>query len=243
MSSHALLVMNPRNIDECVRSIAALEVDKFWFTGFTEQMLEQPINDLVERTGYDYYTIVSDDVVVTPRSFHAVREAAEDPACEGQVVSGWCNLDLTDRGLRMSSVIRTRFATFESTRENYDWVPIRELLEGLPLRRTWFAGMCMTCMSRELWQRFPFLYNGPSDFSLSCRLQMEDVPIYAVRDAGVFHVKECTDPWRLDQEPRKQLVHLGEPAKITAEFDETGGDPTVNYGTGWEPIPEVISSI
>jgi hypothetical protein len=234
MSSHALLVMNPRNIEECVRSITALEVDKFWFTGFPEQYLEGPINDVIAQSGYDYYTIVSDDVVVTPRAFQAVTDATELPLDDAAVVSGWCNLDITDVGLRMSSVIRSPFATFESTRENYDWVPINELLAGSRLRRTWFAGMCMTCMSRALWQRFPFQYNGPSDFSLSVRLQIADVPIYAVRDAGVFHVKECTDPWRLDEEPRKALVHLQGQPRITARF-ESGGDK-VNEGEGWQPL-------
>lgn len=222
MSRHALLIMNARDIEECVRSLGGLEVDRFWLRGFAEAYLEGPIGDLIAATDYDYYSIVSDDVVVTPAAFDAVRLAADDDVA----VSGWCNLDLTDWGLRMASIVRTPFAVNASVRENYDWVPIAEVLGGGLLRETWFCGMCMTCMSRDMWLRFPFMSPGqPSDFSLSWRLQEADVPIYAVRDAGVFHVKEQTDPWRLDEDPRKALVHL------------RTGAPQVIRQLAEEPVP------
>jgi hypothetical protein len=209
-----LMVMNPRLIDECVRSISALEVDKAWLIGYTEAQLEEAVPALVSDTDYDRYVIVSDDVVVTPRALEVVVEQGDG---RPDVVTGWTNLDTTDEGLRMTSVTSAPFTAYESTAEQYRWTPMREVVRGAAVRRTWFAGMCLTSMSRDSWLRFPFgTFNGggfSSDFDLSWRLQQAGVPVWALRDAGVFHVKECTSPWRLDAEPRKRLRLLGDQAR------------------------------
>lgn len=212
--SHLLMVMNPRAIDECVRSIAGLEVPKAWLTGFTELELEVVVPQVVADTDYDRYVMVSDDVVVTPRAFEVVREAARGDA----VVTGWTNLDMTPGGLRMTSVTDRPFTAYESVAEQFNWTPMRDIVCGPPERLTWFAGMCLTSMSREQWLRFPFgTFNGQgfsSDLDLSWRLQQAGVPVMALRDAGVFHEKECTSPWRPDHEPRKQIRMLGPDAVV-----------------------------
>lgn len=223
------MVMNPRAIDECLRSISGLEVDKAWLIGYTEAELVEAVPEVIARTQYDRYVMVSDDVVVTPGALAAVVEAAgagyleqfgdgRPPRPVDPVVTGWTNLDMTDRGLRMTSVTSAPFTAYESTADQYKWTPMSDVVTGPPLRETWFAGMCLTSMSREQWLRFPFgTYHGQgfsSDFDLSWRLQQAGVPVYAVRDAGVFHVKECTSPWRLDEEPRKALRLLGAGAHV-----------------------------
>lgn len=213
------MVMNPRQIEECVRSIAALDIDKVWMTGYEEYELIPVIAEIVESTSYDRYLIVSDDVVVPPPSLEAIRHWSAARG-ENAVITGWCNLDMTDSGLRFSNVIRTPFtAPYESTIEQYDWVPSWEILNGEPLRLTWFAGLCMTSMTREQWQRFPFdLYGSRgccSDFQLSWRLQEAGVPVLAARDASAFHVKQRTG--HIDEDPRKALIRLGRFAKLTWE--------------------------
>ena len=69
--------------------------------------------------------------------------------------------------------------------------------------------MCLTGMSREMWQRFPFgVCEGSevgwaSDYSLCWRLQQAEVPIVAARDAHVLHVK--TNWQTSETDPRKTL--------------------------------------
>jgi hypothetical protein len=223
--SDLLMIMNPRQIEECVRSIAALDVDKAWLTGYREYELIPVIWNLVAETDYDRYIIVSDDVVVTPPALRAVQRAADDHAYA--VVTGWCNLDMTDRGLAHSNVVRTPFTEYASTLEQYDWVPTREILDGDPVRLTWFAGLCLTCMTRDQWQTFPFDLFGSrgccSDFELSWRLQHAGVPVLAVRDGGAFHVKKLTGildhagDHPLGTDERKRLVLLDGAAHVRQE--------------------------
>jgi hypothetical protein len=184
-----LLILNARRISECLDSYRALSIPKAYLTGYTERELEPVIAELVASTNFSHYIAVSDDVVVSSRAVHAVQELLGGHP----VVTGWCNLDQQDP--RCSVVDRP-------------------LTGDTPTLRTWFAGMCLTGMSRDLWQQYPFRTFGPagsagwaSDFNLCRRLQDDRVPIMAARDAGVLHVRERWDVQ--DPDPRKRL-HLGE---------------------------------
>lgn len=243
MTDFLLMIMNPRKIDECVQSYHGLEVDKAWLVGYDENNLNVPVAKVVEETNYDYYVMVSDDVVITPRAFEAIRETASPDL----VNTGWTNVDMTYEGVRMSSVIRTPFPNYDPkpVAADYDWIPIRQVVTGDQLRRTWFAGMCLTCMSRDMWLRFPFQTYGPhwgrsSDFELSWRLQEAGIPVYAVRDAGVFHVKEVTN--QTDTEKRKALYFLGEDAHTRYEKDPNACSSSSPANTDAQPPSAVATS-
>lgn len=45
-----LMVLNPRDIPECLMSIRALPIDKVWFRGYTEAELTEPIRKFIEET-------------------------------------------------------------------------------------------------------------------------------------------------------------------------------------------------
>lgn len=231
------MIMNPRRIDEPVRSIAGLPVDQVWMTGFTEAELEGVIASIVGSTNYDRYVIVSDDVIVTRGAWRALVDA-DHAALDDVVNSGWCNLDMTDVGLRTSSVVGSPFSSGDAPCDaDYDWLLMEDVLTGPPLRLTWFTGMCLTSMSRRQWERFPFSTldgRAASDLSLSYRLQGQGVPIYAVRDAGVFHVKEINGSGDFAEHKRLRLgeggTHFGVPEHVTVL--NTGRSMVTGSGIG-----------
>lgn len=198
-----LLVLNPRAIPECIASFAALTVEKAYLTGYTERQLVPVIADIVSATNHTHYVAISDDTIVTQRAVDAVYDQL--PA--HPVTTGWCNLDDTDP---RCSVVGRELQGDQPNAASYDFLHWSKVaLNPEPVMRTWFAGMCLTGMSKEMWQRFPFQVLGSeqgwaSDYSLCTRLQAENVPITAVRDAGVLHVRQ---QWDIpDSDPRKRLL-------------------------------------
>lgn len=202
MTDPLLLILNPRDIRECMESFNSLRVPKAYLTGYTERQLVPVIADLVHVTDYTHFVTISDDTVVTQRAVDTVYGLLEDHP----VVTGWCNLDDTDP---RCSVVDRPLTGDSPTLDSYGFMHwSRVVTHPEPTLRTWFAGMCLTGMSRELWQRYPFDVLGSeqgwaSDYSLCWRLQRDGVPIVAARDAAVLHVRERWDV--PDRDPRKQL--------------------------------------
>lgn len=215
-----LLVLNPRRIPECIEAIEALKVDKAWLTGYTETQLEEAIPEVLAQTDHDPILVLSDDTVPTQEALDAVLDQwAAENSIRPTVVTGYCNLDVTSQYV---NVTRRPFTTRHSTVDAYDFYSYAEMGDqhpDIPVR-TWFAGMCLTCMSRDLWERFPFqtYQERSSDFALSLRLQEADIPILAPPKAMVWHVKER---WNyLDQAPDRRLV-VGEiPAETRLDLYE-----------------------
>lgn len=196
-----------------MEAFAALDIPKAYMTGYTERELVPVINRIVERGGYSHYIAISDDTVVRQRAVDAVMDLLHDHP----IVTGWCNMDSTDA---RCGVIRTPLTTAVPTMESYDFIHWSEIaLYPEPARQTWFAGMCLTGMSRDMWLKYPFqVYGDPqgpgscSDYHLCWRLQRDGVPIVAARDGGVFHVKETWN--QPDRAPDKRL-RLGENVGVT----------------------------
>lgn len=202
-----LLILNPRRMQECLDSFAALTVPRAYMTGYTERELCTVIPQIIAGTDYTHFVAISDDTVVSQRAVDAVYERLEDGH---GVVTGWCNLDGASP---LCSVVDRPLVGEVPSRASYSFMHWSRVVMGDPLQRTWFAGMCLTGMSREMWARYPFdvfpmgdLGGFASDYRLCWRLQEDGVPIMAVRDAGVLHVRE---QWDIpDRDPRKKL-YLG----------------------------------
>jgi hypothetical protein len=200
-----LLILNARDIPECMDSYRALTVPRAYLTGYTERQLVPVIAELVETSGYTHFVCVSDDVVVPQRAVDAVYGLFE----EHDVVTGWCNVDVHDG--RCTVVDAPLGGDGQNpTRDDYHWTHWTYAAHH-PERavRTWFGAMCLTGMTREMWRFFPFDVLGPtvgwaSDYSLCWRLQQADVPIFAARDGDCLHVKERWDTPCID--PRKRLL-------------------------------------
>ena len=203
--SNCLLVLNPRDITECVASIGALPIDKAWLRSYTEVQLIDAIAEVIDSTQYDNYIVVSDDVVVPRVALRVIENALR--ASSGlldAVFTGYCNLALTDWRVNLC---KTPVGDDPHPR-SYDFITYQDAVSApIPLG-SYFAGMCLTGMSRELWQRFPFGCFGvgqhagnASDLHLSLRLQEASVPVLAPPEAFCLHVKQNWNEY--DQEPRK----------------------------------------
>lgn len=209
-----LLILNPRAIAECVESFAALDIEKAWLTAYTEPELVDEVAAIIEATDYTHYVMASDDLIVTPWALYEVVHAAK----RHPVTTGYCNFDLTDDprvGLTKGPLLARR-----PSPASYGDFYTQAEVDAYPdeLVPTSFTGWVMTCMSRELWLRYPFQISelgAQSDYALSWRLQQDGVPIVAPKHARTFHVKERHGGG--DQEPRKRLL-IGEvPASVTLE--------------------------
>lgn len=177
-----LMVMNARDIPECILSIRALKIDKVWFRGFTEKQLEPHLNSFIKTTDYERYILVSDDVIIPQGSFDNLLKCQEF----GPVITGWCNifpgemvsnLELAPASAENSFYIRWRdrvpqFAV-PLIKRLYFWRPINWALRApiyshFPsidkiwnqplLFRTYFIGWALTSMDRETWLKHPFRF-------------------------------------------------------------------------------------
>ena len=205
-----LIILNPRRISECLDSLAALDIPKAYLTGYTERGLVDPFNGVIKTTDYSHYLVISDDGVVRQDALDAVLDLLSGHP----VATGWCNIDSELPTVNLTRSPLTGDAPHPNAYDLYHWATVM----GWPSEEvpTFFAGGCLTGMSRELWQRFPFdcygeLGNG-SDFHLCLRLQQAEIPIGAARSGFVYHVKETWN--RGDREVRKHL-HLGEDVGVT----------------------------
>lgn len=186
-----IMIMNARNIPRACDAFRALSTDCVYATGYTELELKDVFADIIENTDYSHYIVVSDDVVVSQQAVDAVISLL----FFHPVVTGWCNHDLIEPGVNLQKTPLPGY-THPTTREEWDWYHWAEILSS-PLYwiRTYFAGMCLTGMSRDMWQQFPFDcyplgHFGGSDYHLSWRLQEAGIPIVGARDGFVLHLKK-----------------------------------------------------
>ena len=185
------MIMNPRSVPETTEAFKALSIDRAWLTGYTEDGLVPVVAQVVQETDYTHYMMIADDGVVTPRALNAVLSAGETR----EVVTGWANITSDGPFVNLSSqpVGRVELTTVEELVPGlYRWV---DVLLGPDLFQTYVMGFCLTMMTRELWQRFPFeaYSNAKSDHCLCWRLQQAGIPITAVREGFVKHLKSARD--------------------------------------------------
>lgn len=223
-----LVVMNPREIPECMAAISSLEIDKVWFEYMTEAMIVQCMPDVVREAKIDEYThivLLSDDTVPTQEALNLVLECnANYPNLHQPIelcATGYCNLDSK---LPFVNLTKRPFRNLEqSMAKDFDFYTREEVEGGVGANgatlRSWFAGACLTCMPTSLWERYPFqVLGGPghpgysSDWCLSTRLQRDGVPIVAPKGAFIRHVKE---EWnQRDKSPEKRLLIGERPANV-----------------------------
>lgn len=200
------MVMHAREIPECLLSLRALKIDKVWFRGFTEKQLETEIRRFVEKTDYERYILVSDDVIVTQQALDNLLEKQG----AGSVVTGWCNIFPGQEiaALEFQPVTQPRTLTYiniisrtpkfflPTLRFAYHHTPIKRLMNWIlykhfpkldyvwsqpTLFETFFVQWALTSMTREIWQKFPFHY-PTSDYARNGSDAYESIVLY---QAGV----------------------------------------------------------
>lgn len=185
-----LVIFHPRRIPECMAAFQALNIPKAYLQGYTERGLCEAFPALVQNTDYSHYIAISDDTIIRQESLQAVIEGLEQDVAP--VVTGWSNLDGKDPRVNLT---RCPLKGDAPTVDAYDMLHWSEIMgHPEPFLQTWFAGMCLTGMSRELWERYPFdCFGDPgyaSDFKLCKKLEVDGVPILAAREGFVMHAKE-----------------------------------------------------
>lgn len=199
-----LIVLNPRRIPECIHSIEALNIPRLWLTGYTEHQLAQgEFNQAIRDTSYTHYLAISDDTIVTQDALDAVLALVPDHP----VVTGHCNLDNTEDRINLGKLIGNL-----PVKTAYSFITPAQLALLPDPAPTEFAGMCLTAMSRNMWDHYPFgcyghntLTGYASDFHLCLRLKNAGVPIVAPHAARVHHLKA---QWsEQDRTPGREL-HL-----------------------------------
>jgi len=184
------MIMNARDIQECLLPLGKLKIDKAWFRGFAMAQLGKAISDLVRGTDYERYIMVSDDVIVTDAALeHILRwqEAVE-------IVTGWCNL--SPHILRANLILGNRFedrSHYGTTRKMPQAIshhienlvsggifPFKEIYQRIALQSfpscreiwmlpelfpTYFMGWSMTSLPRGIWLKYGFnepRWSGPA---------------------------------------------------------------------------------
>lgn len=214
-----LIILNPRRIEECLASYRELPIDKLWVRNMSELDIEEAWPEIMETAaGYDWLWLQSDDGIVRRHALEAVRGlwVQGNRWLGDEAVTGYSNMSQRD--------IRLNIAKGQLPPENWpDQINFYELSEVQESTKaclpTTLVSFSLTGMPREMWQRFPWDPNGGADFRLSQRLAAAGVPMWAARDAFVWHVKEfwATDQYKHDQDPRKQLLIGKEPPAIELE--------------------------
>lgn len=180
---HTLVVLNLRNIPQCMEAFHDLPIRKLFVRNWTERQIADNWDVILGRCGTGNVLVVSDDALVSRRALESVLGLLE----AHPVATGWCPLS---EGHDLANLASNELAEGPPNQGHYEFLRCDEV-KGLV--RTSFAGMCLTGMSRELWGRFPFdAYGVPgfaSDYHLSYRLQEAGVPVVSHEDAGCGHVK------------------------------------------------------
>lgn len=192
--------MHARRLPLTIEAFNGLGVDIAWLTAYTENQLVRVLPQVLEETDHEYITLCSDDFLVSPEAWAAVRDGLE----EGRpYVTGFGHLGEDDDRVNLT---RPPLAVNLETRQvEYDWYTEQEVADyPEQMVPTGFGGMTLSGMPRENWERFPFAaspggYGPPtdgcmSDVALCLRLQDKGLPLVAPKAAKVKHLRASKWP-------------------------------------------------
>ena len=199
-----LLVMQPREIQDCLDSIKeCFDIPTVYFRAFSEPMVCREMSKYIRENDYTHYIIVGDDHITTKPAAQCVLDHTEDSRYE--VFTGWMNMHLEENGF-MSQNSTVSYGPLVQisdptgpTREEYGkWEPM-QIIRGLPAQpfRTAYANFALTGATKELWERFPLSTHtrgNSSDHQLSYRLQTAGVKVWSHPSAFIKHLRRGWRP-------------------------------------------------
>lgn len=217
----AVAVLNPREIPDCMEALRALRVPKLWLSYMFEPQATAAFNREVQRTDFDRYVVIADDCRPTQEALDRVLALHDEGhAC----VTGYSNFD------PFLPFVNLCYLPLPPPPPDYNSYAfyLREQVDQMgpgPIPTT-FAGLSFTCMSRDMWLRFPLTCSaagGQCDYVLSWELQKAKIPIVAAPGAFVWHVKDKFGVYP-DASPEKRLL-IGErePAATWTDLEKWGG--------------------
>jgi len=205
-----LMIMNPREIPECLKAFKGLAIPKVWFKAFWQVQLEEVMNEWIRAHPYDNYIIASDDLLPTQPALDVVLKGLESH----EVFTGWCRFSPGNPksalivnnggpGLVFGAMFRLYHMTGMTIHNRLDYFKLLRFTEasaiaGLPSEfLTSHVPFAFTGMRRELWLKYPYRcehsgrrpHGSSSDHMLSTRLRRDGVPMWAGRDAYFEHLR------------------------------------------------------
>jgi hypothetical protein len=220
-----IMITRVRNLKESLNSINALPYPKVWVEYHTEKEIAEKFPSIIKeakRRKYTHLAIFSDDGVISPESTEIIFDAAKFIP----VSCGWCNMDAGP----LSNISKSPLRDVNPTTNSYDLFTITEILSHPDYSiRTWFSGASMHTMRLDLWVRHPYMCYRPvdstikdykghsSDYHLCIRLQNANVPIFAMKDSRIKHI-------------RKDIRNSRENKLLFAKNPKSG----VDYSIRWE---------
>lgn len=222
-----ILITRVRNLKKSLKSIEALPYSKVWVEYHTELEISKKFPAIVKSArhrGYTHLAVFSDDGIISPEGAEIIFDAAKYIP----VACGWCNMDSGP----LSNISKSPLRDVTPTTNSYDLFTIDEILNHPDYSiRTWFSGASMHVMSLDLWKIHPYMCYGPkdpevtdykghsSDYHLCIRLQNASVPIFAMKDARIKHI-------------RKDIRNSRENKLLFAKNPKSG----VDYSVRWEEL-------
>ena len=218
MSDSVLMIMNARELPECINPLRKLEIDKVWFRAFPQVQVEKEIRRFVKSNAYDRYLLVSDDAIVSRESLESVLRWQDNY----DILTGWCNLSPSRfranvilhplkkvsyfrLGSRMPRFLGRHLAGLVSggvfpfkhlyERVAFNSFPSYSDINRLPeVFETFFMGGPLLSMSGEHWLKYNFKspsWGGPAlgaDMALSEQIANDGLRMWCVRDAFCYHL-------------------------------------------------------
>jgi hypothetical protein len=210
----ALLVLNPRQIPDCIAAIRNLDIPTCWISNMPEPEAAKAINQQIRETDYDRYIVVADDTLPTQA---ALDEILRLMAYGHPVVTGYCNLDENDN-VDIVNLTTNRLPPPPPQAHSYSFLTRQQVQDSTAGRAipTTFAGLALTAATRKVWLEHPLevsAHGGQMDYMLSYNLAHTSTPIVAAQHGYVHHVKERWN--HTDRNPQKRLLVGVEPPAVT----------------------------
>jgi hypothetical protein len=209
----ALLILNPRDIPYCMDALRALDVPKLWLSYMPEPQAALMANKAIRGTTFDRYVVISDDCEPTQDALDRVLSVHDTGLHDA--VTGYSNFDAH---LPFVNLCTAALPPPPPTIASYGRFMVRSEADAYPAPfPTTFTGLSFTCMSRDLWLRFPLHCTeagGQMDYQLSWELQTVGLRIAAAPGAFVLHHKDRFGVYP-DASPEKQLLVGQRPAAVT----------------------------
>ena len=214
------MILQPREIPEAIESLKNIDIDKVWFRGYTEKELCTILNRFVENTDYDFYWLISDDVIVGQEVWPLLRDAMGTYEC----VTGYCNLYQGSEYVNLTHTpLKKHFTT---SHDDYNWISFDDIeSQEDDIIESSFAGWAFTGMPRSVWLEHPFLINefGQSDVCFSYRYcTIGENKIYSPKGAFIKHLKAhpmkaCVEGW-LVGEIEPETIYEGDRNYVAQKY-------------------------
>jgi hypothetical protein len=189
------MVMQAREIPECIDSLKALKIPKVFFRGYTEMQLSTEMPKYIDRTNFENYILVSDDTICTQEVLDIVR----DGLTRHRVYTGWCRADpKTERVTLFWKPIPFKHLTSAG----YKPFLRSQVLAKEGDFQSYFMGWALSGMRRDIWKLIPFYPimrrharagaghadGWGSDYYASYRLGRYAIPIMTCAKAEIIHL-------------------------------------------------------